>query len=246
MRTSGSDVTRPRDVFHVSVYKLEPDVDRKCWNEASGFFSARKRSALAQVWEAFALFLPNPKCILAGMRRWFGLSLREPPAAPAGADSPSVSWSGASRAWATWSRHTWSRLLGRGSAYFKEENSQLFGLFCFFVFLKKHFNVAIQAHRSGRAWNAARMPDVQRSLPAVRRLSYAVGHFLNDLCASMWFTYLLVFYHSVLGLQNTYAGVFVSPPTCLWWSRLGDLLPYNQNWEKAHLGAIAHGPCITL
>lgn len=50
------------------------------------------------------------------------------------------------------------------------------------------------------------MSDTQRSLPPLRRLSYAVGHFLNDLCASMWFTYLLVFYHSVLGFQNTYAG----------------------------------------
>uniref|UniRef100_A0A665U8I8 Major facilitator superfamily domain-containing protein 12 n=1 Tax=Echeneis naucrates TaxID=173247 RepID=A0A665U8I8_ECHNA len=48
-----------------------------------------------------------------------------------------------------------------------------------------------------------------RSLPALRRLSYAVGHFLNDLCASMWFTYLLVFYHSVLGFQNTNAGVLL-------------------------------------
>ncbi|KAK6311268.1 hypothetical protein J4Q44_G00193230 [Coregonus suidteri] len=49
----------------------------------------------------------------------------------------------------------------------------------------------------------------QRSLPICRRLSYAVGHFLNDLCASMWFTYLLVYYHSVLGFQNTYAGVLL-------------------------------------
>lgn len=46
-------------------------------------------------------------------------------------------------------------------------------------------------------------------LPVLRRLSYAVGHFLNDLCASMWFTYLLVFYHSVLGFQNSYAGVLL-------------------------------------
>ncbi|XP_044075285.1 major facilitator superfamily domain-containing protein 12-like [Siniperca chuatsi] len=53
------------------------------------------------------------------------------------------------------------------------------------------------------------MSDTERSLPALRRLSYAVGHFLNDLCASMWFTYLLVFYHSVLGFQNTYAGVLL-------------------------------------
>lgn len=50
------------------------------------------------------------------------------------------------------------------------------------------------------------MPAAERPLPALRRLSYAVGHFLNDLCASMWFTYLLVFYHSVLGFQSSYAG----------------------------------------
>lgn len=53
------------------------------------------------------------------------------------------------------------------------------------------------------------MADADRSLPLCRRLSYAVGHFLNDLCASMWFTYLLVFYHDVLGFQNTYAGVLL-------------------------------------
>ncbi|KAM6918299.1 major facilitator superfamily domain-containing protein 12-like [Xenentodon cancila] len=53
------------------------------------------------------------------------------------------------------------------------------------------------------------MSDADRSLPALRRLSYAVGHFLNDLCASMWFTYLLVFYHSVLGFRNTNAGVLL-------------------------------------
>uniref|UniRef100_A0A3B4Z8T2 Major facilitator superfamily domain-containing protein 12 n=1 Tax=Stegastes partitus TaxID=144197 RepID=A0A3B4Z8T2_9TELE len=48
-----------------------------------------------------------------------------------------------------------------------------------------------------------------RSLSVCRRLCYAAGHFLNDLCASMWFTYLLVFQHSVLGLQSTSAGVML-------------------------------------
>lgn len=48
-----------------------------------------------------------------------------------------------------------------------------------------------------------------RSLSVCRRLCYAVGHFLNDLCASMWFTYLLVYLHSVLGFQSTYAGVML-------------------------------------
>ncbi|MBN3301892.1 MFS12 protein, partial [Amia calva] len=46
-------------------------------------------------------------------------------------------------------------------------------------------------------------------MPLCQRLSYSVGHFLNDLCASMWFTYLLVYYHSVLGFMNTYAGILL-------------------------------------
>ncbi|XP_067452606.1 major facilitator superfamily domain containing 12b [Thunnus thynnus] len=48
-----------------------------------------------------------------------------------------------------------------------------------------------------------------RSLPVHRRVCYAAGHFLNDLCASMWFTYLLVYLHSVLGFQSTSAGVML-------------------------------------
>ncbi|XP_073332070.1 major facilitator superfamily domain containing 12b [Pagrus major] len=48
-----------------------------------------------------------------------------------------------------------------------------------------------------------------RSLSVCRRLCYAAGHFLNDLCASMWFTYLLVYLHSVLGFESTYAGVLL-------------------------------------
>uniref|UniRef100_A0AAY4AVX7 Major facilitator superfamily domain containing 12 n=1 Tax=Denticeps clupeoides TaxID=299321 RepID=A0AAY4AVX7_9TELE len=54
-----------------------------------------------------------------------------------------------------------------------------------------------------------RAMDQPPTLPLHRRASYAVGHFLNDLCASMWFTYLLVFYHSVLGFQDTYAGILL-------------------------------------
>ncbi|KFM83111.1 Major facilitator superfamily domain-containing protein 12, partial [Stegodyphus mimosarum] len=38
------------------------------------------------------------------------------------------------------------------------------------------------------------------------RLAYSVGHVLNDLCASMWFTYLLMFQHSVLQFTNYIAG----------------------------------------
>ncbi|XP_069784841.1 major facilitator superfamily domain-containing protein 12a isoform X2 [Narcine bancroftii] len=47
------------------------------------------------------------------------------------------------------------------------------------------------------------------SLSICSRLSYAVGHFLNDLCASMWFTYLLVYYHTVLAINNYHAGILL-------------------------------------
>ena len=43
-------------------------------------------------------------------------------------------------------------------------------------------------------------------LPIVQKLSYGVGHVLNDLCASMWFSYLLVFYHYVIKFNNEMAG----------------------------------------
>ncbi|KAJ6655201.1 hypothetical protein lerEdw1_005679 [Lerista edwardsae] len=52
-------------------------------------------------------------------------------------------------------------------------------------------------------------PQRPPALPLRARLSYAVGHFLNDLCASMWFTYLLVYFHSVLGFSTTHAGALL-------------------------------------
>ena len=46
-------------------------------------------------------------------------------------------------------------------------------------------------------------------LPYPRRLAYGIGHVFNDLCASMWFTYFLLFYHLVLQIDNTDAGLLV-------------------------------------
>lgn len=43
-------------------------------------------------------------------------------------------------------------------------------------------------------------------LPVIRRFTYGVGHVLNDLCASLWFTYLVVFFHRVLQFDNAAAG----------------------------------------
>ncbi len=39
---------------------------------------------------------------------------------------------------------------------------------------------------------------------------YGVGHVLNDLCASMWFTYLLLFYHKVQHPLTVYSTRTVS------------------------------------
>ena len=38
------------------------------------------------------------------------------------------------------------------------------------------------------------------------RLCYGVGHVLNDLCANVWFSYLLVYMQYVVGLSPTTAG----------------------------------------
>ncbi|XP_055463650.1 major facilitator superfamily domain-containing protein 12 isoform X1 [Psammomys obesus] len=52
-------------------------------------------------------------------------------------------------------------------------------------------------------------PGPPRALSLAARLSFAVGHFLNDLCASMWFTYLLLFLHSVRGYSSRGAGLLL-------------------------------------
>ena len=43
-------------------------------------------------------------------------------------------------------------------------------------------------------------------LNLMRKLSYGVGHVLNDLCASMWFSYLLIYLHRVLLFNGSLAG----------------------------------------
>ena len=38
-------------------------------------------------------------------------------------------------------------------------------------------------------------------------LQYAMGHVLNDMCASSWFSYLLVFLHHAVGMTPTQSAV---------------------------------------
>lgn len=43
----------------------------------------------------------------------------------------------------------------------------------------------------------------------IYRLAYAVGHVLNDLCASIWFTYTLVFFQAGIQLPASLAGIIM-------------------------------------
>ena len=47
------------------------------------------------------------------------------------------------------------------------------------------------------------------SVPFRTKIGYGAGHIMNDMCASMWFTYLLLFFHKVLQFDNTLSGVIL-------------------------------------
>ncbi|XP_018334072.1 major facilitator superfamily domain-containing protein 12 isoform X2 [Agrilus planipennis] len=51
--------------------------------------------------------------------------------------------------------------------------------------------------------------EVYSRLSLRLQLTYGIGHVLNDICASMWFTYLLVFFHLVLQFDNWEAGLIL-------------------------------------
>jgi Na+/melibiose symporter-like transporter len=43
-------------------------------------------------------------------------------------------------------------------------------------------------------------------LSLAKKLSYGVGHVLNDLTASMWFSYLLIYLHRVIRFDDSLSG----------------------------------------
>ncbi|XP_052239243.1 major facilitator superfamily domain-containing protein 12-like isoform X2 [Dreissena polymorpha] len=49
----------------------------------------------------------------------------------------------------------------------------------------------------------------QRKLPLLQKFSYSVGHVLNDLTASMWFTYMIIYFHQVKNFDNGLSGNLV-------------------------------------
>ncbi|CAB3378567.1 major facilitator superfamily domain-containing protein 12-like [Cloeon dipterum] len=46
-------------------------------------------------------------------------------------------------------------------------------------------------------------------LSVMARTAYGVGHVLNDVCASMWFSYTLLFLHAVTGMPGAQAGAIL-------------------------------------
>ena len=52
-------------------------------------------------------------------------------------------------------------------------------------------------------------PEKWVPLGTMAKLAYSTGHILNDLCAAMWFTYLLLYFHFVLGFDNTMVGIIM-------------------------------------
>ena len=43
-------------------------------------------------------------------------------------------------------------------------------------------------------------------VPLRTKFGYGTGHIMNDMCASMWFTYCLLFFNKVLKFGNEQSG----------------------------------------
>ena len=50
------------------------------------------------------------------------------------------------------------------------------------------------------------IPSRNHRLTFSQRLAYSIGHVLNDLCASMWFSYLIIYFHLVKDFNNKLSG----------------------------------------
>ena len=44
------------------------------------------------------------------------------------------------------------------------------------------------------------------TVPLRTKFGYGTGHIMNDMCASMWFTYCLLFFNKVLEFDNDLSG----------------------------------------
>ena len=52
--------------------------------------------------------------------------------------------------------------------------------------------------------------EMEIQKPSLRnKIGFSLGHVLNDMCASMWFTYLLLYFNKVLEFSNIYSGLLM-------------------------------------
>ena len=53
------------------------------------------------------------------------------------------------------------------------------------------------------------MAEVSEHVHMLTKLGYGTGHVLNDIAGSIYFTYVLIFYHDIIQMDNSYAGLTV-------------------------------------
>ena len=53
------------------------------------------------------------------------------------------------------------------------------------------------------------MAEVSEHVHMLTKLGYGTGHVLNDIAGSIYFTYVLIFYHDIIQMDNFYAGLTV-------------------------------------
>ena len=56
---------------------------------------------------------------------------------------------------------------------------------------------------------SSKVTDDTNTVNCLTKYGYGAGHIMNDMCASMWFTYLLLYYMNVVELGPIYAGIIL-------------------------------------
>lgn len=51
--------------------------------------------------------------------------------------------------------------------------------------------------------------EVRCRVTRLQKAAYGVGHVMNDICAAMWFSYTLLFFHVVLAMPPVLAGTML-------------------------------------
>lgn len=72
--------------------------------------------------------------------------------------------------------------------------------------LESEQDVVVPVERLGNGQASSQQRQQPAGMGKGTLLGYSLGHFYNDLCASMWFTYLMLFMEKVLRMNSAHAG----------------------------------------